>query len=265
MSALIDGGQQALGRVDDVRTPPRKGFAFYFDLLFIPVVLVCSLIALFAYVQGQTLDDIETRTLTADKIWTLVGQHLKLVAVSSVAVVALAVPIGILLTRPAIRRASAVVLPLANFGQAIPSIGVLTLFGIWFSFGFTYAVFALILVSFLSVLRNTIVGIDGLDPAYIDAARGMGLSRAEVLFRVELPLAVPVIMAGIRVALILNVGSAALATFTNAGGLGSMIETGLTLQRDPILITGAVLTACLALAIDWLAGLAERLLRPRGL
>jgi osmoprotectant transport system permease protein len=86
-----------------------------------------------------------------------------------------------------------------------------------------------------------------------------------VLLRVELPLAVPVILAGIRVALILNVGSAALATYTNAGGLGNLIETGIALNRMPILLTGAVLTAALALAIDWLAGLAERVLRPRGL
>lgn len=250
---------------DSAITKPRKGFAFYFDIGFIPVVLAGSLVALYAYVQGQVLDDIESRELTQDNLVRLVGEHLELVAVSSIVVVVLAIPIGVMLTRPGIRGASAVLLPIANFGQAIPSIGVLTLFAIWFSVGFKYAVIALVLVSFLSVLRNTMVGIDGVDSAYIDAARGMGLSKTAVLFRVELPLAVPVILAGIRVALILNVGSAALATYTNAGGLGDLIDIGITLQRDPILITGGVLTACLALSIDWVAGLAERLLRPRGL
>lgn len=261
----MGGGEQTVGRLEDVRVPVRKGFGFYFDIGFIPVVLAGSLIALYTYIQGRALDDIETRELTGENVTQLVGEHLKLVAVSSIIVVVLAIPLGILLTRPGLRRTSAVVLPVANFGQAIPSIGVLTLFAIWFSVGFGYAVIALVLVSFLSVLRNTIVGIDGVDASYIDAARGMGLSKTAVLFQVELPLAVPVILAGIRVALILNVGSAALATYTNAGGLGDLIDIGITLQRDPILITGGVLTACLALSIDWLAGLAERLLRPRGL
>lgn len=264
-AGFIGGGEQAIGRIDDVRVPVRKGFGLYFDLLFIPVVLVASLAALYAYVQGRSLDDIEQRSLNADRLLTLLGEHLKLVAVSSIVVIALAIPLGVLLTRPGVRGASSVVLPLANFGQAIPSIGVLALLGIWFGFGFEYAVVALVLVSFLSVLRNTIVGINGVDPSYIDAARGMGLSRTVVLSRVELPLAVPVILAGIRVALILNVGSAALATYTNAGGLGDLIEIGITLDRQSVLITGGVLTACLALAFDWLAGLAERVLRPRGL
>lgn len=258
----------ALGRTADVDSEvnkPRKGFGFYFDIGFIPIVLVGSLIALYTYVQGRTLDDIESRELTSENLTQLVGEHLKLVAASSIIVVVLAIPLGVLLTRSGIRRASAVILPIANFGQAIPSIGVLTLFAIWFSVGFKYAVIALVLVSFLSVLRNTIVGIDGVDPSYTDAALGMGLSKTTVLFRVELPLAVPVILAGIRVALILNVGSAALATYTNAGGLGDLIDKGITLQRDPILITGGVLTACLALSIDWLAGIAERVLRPHGL
>ena len=260
----IGSRDEALGRLEAER-PVRRGFGFYFDVCFIPILVIGALIALYAYVQGRSLDDIETRELTGENLSTLVGQHLELVAVSSIVVVVLAIPLGVLLTRPGIRRASAVVLPIANFGQSIPSIGVLTLFAIWFSVGFKYAVIALVLVSFLSVLRNTIVGIDGVDPSYTDAARGMGLSKTTVLFRVELPLAVPVILAGIRVALILNVGSAALATYTNAGGLGDLIDIGITLQRDPILVTGGVLTACLALSIDWLAGLAERMLRPSGL
>lgn len=258
----------ALGRTADPSAgaaPARKGFGLYFDLAFIPVVLVCALTALYVYVQGRTLDDIEQRSLNADRLLTLLGEHLKLVAVSSVFVILLAIPLGVLLTRPGIRGVSTVALPIANFGQAIPSIGVLALLGIWYGFGFNYAVVALVLVSFLSVLRNTIVGLDGVDSSYIDAARGMGLSKTVVLFRVELPLAVPVILAGIRVALILNVGSAALATYTNAGGLGDLIEIGITLSRTPVLIAGGVLTACLALAIDWIAGLAERVLRPRGL
>ena len=86
-----------------------------------------------------------------------------------------------------------------------------------------------------------------------------------MLLRVELPLAVPVVLAGIRTALIINVGPATLGTFTNAGGLGDLIDNGLALDRQPVLITGAVLTGVLALTVDWLAGIAEDVLRPRGL
>jgi osmoprotectant transport system permease protein len=156
-------------------------------------------------------------------------------------------------------------LGLANAGQAVPSIGVLVLLAVTVGIGFQKAVIALVLVSALPVLRNTMIGLQGVDPALIDAGRGMGLTRTAVLFRVELPLAVPVILASVRIAVILNVGSATLAAFTNAGGLGDLINTGIAINRTTILLTGSVLTAVLALASDWLVGLAERYLRPRGL
>lgn len=255
------------------RTPetmaPRDGrgrdFGAAFDLVFTPVLMVLALTALYVYLQRQTLDDIERRMINRESIVTKLVEHLQLVAASSAIVIVIAVPMGVLLTRPMLRWASTIALPIANLGQAIPSIGVLALLAIWVGFGFTMAVVALVLVSFLSVLRNTMVGLNGVDRFLIDAGRGMGLSKTTVLFRVELPLAVPVILAGIRVALILNVGSATLATYTDAGGLGNFIETGIALDRMPILLTGGVLTAVLALSIDWLAGLAERWLRPRGL
>jgi osmoprotectant transport system permease protein len=243
----------------------RPHFGSVFELVFTPTLLLLALSGLLVYLQSQQLDDIERREISRQEILHRLFEHLQLVAASSALVIALAVPLGVLLTRPRLRHAATVVLPLANLGQAVPSIGVLALLAIWVGFGFQMAVVALVLISFLSVLRNTMVGLTAVDPALIEAARGMGLSKRVVLLRVELPLAVPVILAGIRVALILNVGSAALATYTNAGGLGNLIETGIALNRMPILLTGAVLTATLALAVDWLAGLAERLLRPRGL
>jgi osmoprotectant transport system permease protein len=185
--------------------------------------------------------------------------------VSSLAVIVIAVPLGVLLTRHWLRRVAAPILAVANIGQAVPSIGVLVLLAVTVGIGFREAVFALVLASVLPVLRNTMVGLTQVDRSLIDAGRGMGMTRTAVLFRVELPLAVPIILAGIRIALILNVGSATLATFTNAGGLGTLIENGISLGRTPVLLTGSVLTALLALTVDWLAGLAERLLRPRGL
>ncbi len=227
------------------------------------VVVVCS--ALFAYLHSQHLDDIDRRSINADVITQRLIEHIKLVAASTVLVVVIAIPLGVLLSRPRLRRLGTPFLAIANIGQAVPSIGVLVLLAVTVGIGFQKALIALVLVSALPVLRNTMVGLQGVDHSVIDAGRGMGLTKTSVLLRVEMPLAVPVILAGVRVALILNVGSATLATFTNAGGLGDLINTGLALNRTPILLTGSVLTAVLALTIDWLVSLAERLLRPRGL
>lgn len=234
-------------------------------VLVTPLVLAAALAALFWYLSGRELDDIEQRSINRDTILTHLREHVELVAVSSVLVLVIAVPLGVLLTRPSLRLVTPVLLGLANVGQAIPSIGILVLLAVTVGIGFDMAVLALVLVAVLPVLRNTMIGLSTVDSALIDAARGMGLTRTTVLLRVELPLAVPVILAGVRIALILNVSSATLATFTNAGGLGTLIATGVTLNRLPILITGSVLTAVLALAVDWLAGLAEAALRPRGI
>lgn len=230
-----------------------------------PLVLLVACGALYLYLRHQQLDDIERRSINRQVIGQRLLEHIELVAVSTVVVIAIAVPLGILLTRPALRRLSNPVLALANIGQAVPSIGVVVLLAITVGIGFRPALFALVLYALLPVLRNTMVGLDRVDRFLIDAGRGMGLARSTILFRIELPLAVPVMLAGIRVALILNVGTATLATFTNAGGLGALIDTGVTLNRIPILLTGSVLTAVLALGVDWIAGLAERVLRPRGL
>ncbi len=234
--------------------------------VFLPPALVLVFFgALLLYLNGQQLDEIEQRSINRSVITHLLLQHVELAAVSSLAVIAISVPLGVLLTRPRMRRASTVILGVANIGQAVPSIGVLVLLAVTVGIGFQKAVFALVISSALPVLRNTMVGLTQVDQSLIDAGRGMGLTKNAILFRVELPLAVPVILSGIRVALILNVGSATLATFTNAGGLGTLIDTGIALNRIPILLTGSVLTALLALTVDWLAGLAERVLRPRGL
>ena len=243
----------------------RRRGAGIAGVLITPALLLLACGALYLYLHSQQLDDIEARSINRQVIGQRLLEHIELVAVSTLAVIVIAVPLGVLLTRPGLRRLSNPILALANVGQAVPSIGVLVLLAVTVGIGFQKALIALVLYALLPVLRNTMVGLDRVDRSLIDAGRGMGLTKATVLFRIELPLAVPVMLAGIRVALILNVGTATLATFTNAGGPGTLIDTGVTLNRIPILLTGSVLTAVLALAVDWLAGLAERLLRPRGL
>ncbi|REE95644.1 ABC transporter permease [Thermomonospora umbrina] len=234
-------------------------------VLVTPALLAAACGALWLYLRGRDLDTIERRAINREIITQRLIEHVQLVAVSTALVLAIGIPLGVLLTRPRLRRASPPFLAMANVGQAIPSIGVLVLLAVIVGVGFRNAIIALVLVSALPVLRNTMIGLDGVDRSLIDAGRGMGLSKTAVLFRVELPLAVPVILASVRIAVILNVGSATLAAFTNAGGLGDLINTGIALNRTPILLTGSVLTAVLAMASDWLVGLVERRLRPRGL
>jgi osmoprotectant transport system permease protein len=229
------------------------------------VVAVALAAGALGYVQVAQLDSLEARLLATDAILARTWEHVRLVAVSTVAVVGIAVPLGVLLTRRGTRLLGVPVLVVANAGQAIPSIGILVLLAILYGVGFTMAVVALVAYAVLPVLRNTMVGIRQVAPAVIDAGRGMGMSGWQVLTRIELPLAVPVMLAGIRIALILNVGVATLATYTNAGGLGSLIESGIVFNRMPVVMVGSVLTAALALLVESLAGIAERHLHPRGM
>jgi osmoprotectant transport system permease protein len=233
--------------------------------LVMPVFLGVVCLALYLSVSTQQLDSIERRILTADFLFARVIEHIQLAVVSTAIVVVLAVTTGILLTRPGTRRVTPFIIGLANIGQAVPSIGLLVLFAIVWDFGFWPAIVALVAYSFLSILRNTMVGLQQVDRSTIEAARGMGMTKMAVLFRIELPLAVPIILAGIRTALIINVGTATLATFVDAGGLGTVIDRGIRLGRDSVLIVGSVLTGVLALSIDWLASVAEDILRPKGL
>lgn len=237
-----------------------------------PAVLAIVVGALVLYLNGQDLDKVETRALALDVVERAVWVQVQLVAISTVIVIAIAVPLGILLTRPFARSLVPPFLGAANIGQAIPSIGVLALFALVIGYGRSGVIFALVLYSLLSVLRNTMVGLRQIDPALLESARGMGMSKWRVLRKVELPLAVPVMLAGIRTALIINVGTATLAVFSLAapsngsGGLGELINAGIRLDRIPtIVLTGAVLTSVLALLVDWAAGLVERRLRPKGL
>ncbi|MGH3666228.1 MAG: ABC transporter permease [Egibacteraceae bacterium] len=233
--------------------------------LAMPLFLVAVCTVLYVYVSSQELDSIEARRVNAEFIAASVLRHLYLVGVSTFFVIILAVPLGVLLTRPFARTITPPLIAIANTGQAIPSIGVIVLLAIVYRFGVGAAIIALVVYAFLPVLRNTMVGLQQVDEAVIESGRGMGMTKLGVLRQIELPLAVPVVLAGVRTALVINVGTAAVATLTNAGGLGDIIYTGLIQNRDVVKITGAVLTGVLALLVDYAAGIAEDVLRPRGL
>lgn len=214
----------------------------------------------YADMDFQTADILEP-----SKLVTQTREHLVLTFWSTLIVLLVAIPLGILLTRPALRKFSGPILAFANGGQAIPAYGLLVLFAAWLGTEVSTAVVALTVFSLLPVLRNTMVGLDQVDKAVIEAGRGMGLSKMQALLQIELPLAVPVILAGIRVALVINVGTAALAFLIGAGGLGETINSGLKLRRDTAVFIGGALVALLALVIDFLAALVERYLRPKGI
>ncbi|HEX6335805.1 MAG TPA: ABC transporter permease [Jiangellaceae bacterium] len=230
-----------------------------------PAILASALLVLWIWVSSQSLDSIERRRANLSFIRAATLQHISLTVTSTLIVLAIAIPVGIMLSRPWARNITPPAIAVFNIGVAVPSIGLLTLFALIWDIGFWPAVAALVAYAALPVLRNTMVGLQQVDEAVIESARGMGMSKWAVLGRIELPLAVPVMLAGIRTALVINVGSAALATFIGAGGLGSILVTGISQNRQLLTIVGAVLIAVLALLIDYLAGLAEDALRPRGL
>ncbi len=267
-----DAERRQTARAEDAAGARRAQRAALVRYLGMPLFLSVVLLGLYLWVGAQELDSIEARTLTAENLLGQTRQHITLTLYSTFFVLLLAVPLGILATRPRLRRYAPVVIGLGNAGQAIPSLGLLALLFYLFrtqpalpSTGTFPVVVSLVGYSFLPILRNTMVGLDQVDRFVLEAGKGMGMSNRKVLRSIELPLAVPVVLAGVRTALVLNVGTAALAFLFGGGGLGETIFAGFQLRRTPVLLTGAILVAVLALLVDYLAGLVEEKLTPKGL
>lgn len=251
-------------------TPLELGVASHrptlLEWLGMPAFLAAIGAATYLWVNSQELDSIEERILDRSALLDRTVQHLQLTAVSTLIVLLVAIPLGILLSRRSARAAVPAVLGIANIGQGVPSIGLLACIYVAFgSLGFTPVVIGLVAYSTLPILRNTMVGLQQVDPSLIKASRGMGMSPTAVLLKVELPLAIPVMIAGLRTALVINVGTATLAFLFGAGGLGVIVFNGIGLNRTTVLVTGVVLVSGLALLVSYLAGMAGRLLAPRGL
>jgi osmoprotectant transport system permease protein len=259
---------EATEEVTAERRRPRKRLDRETVLMLVvpPILVALVFVGYVIWRQTADLDPTEQSQLAWATIWDQIWDHTKLTFVTSFFVVLIAIPLGIALTRGSAGRIlSPIVVGIANVGQAAPSIGLIVLLAIWVGFGFWTAILALTLYGLLPVLRNTITGLQGVDPTLIEAGRGLGMSTSAVLLRIELPLALPVIMTGVRTALVLVVGTATLATFINGGGLGATINSGITLFRFSVMIAGAVLVALLALTIEWLGRLLELLVKPKGI
>jgi osmoprotectant transport system permease protein len=198
----------------------------------------------------------------SDEILTATREHLTLVVISMAIAVAIGVPLGMaLVSRPHWRSAA---LTIANIFQTIPS---LALFGFLIplpfigGIGMRTAIVALVLYALLPILRNTYVGLTNVDPAILEAAEAMGMTEQQILFRVRLPLATSVILAGIRTATVITIGVATIAAAIGAGGLGTFIFRGVAMVSDAVILAGAIPAALLALLADFLLGLLERRLR----
>ena len=200
------------------------------------------------------------------EILALSGQHLVLVVLSTFLATLIAFPMGVLASRRA--RMGKWILGVANVVQTIPSlalIGFLIPVSYVGGIGVRTATVVLVFYALLPILRNTYTGIIGVDPAIREAALGMGLTDRQLLLRVEIPLALPVIFVGLRVATVVSVGVATIAAYIGAGGLGELIFRGINMVDDRLILAGAVPAALFALAADWILGRAERQLTPAGL
>jgi osmoprotectant transport system permease protein len=194
------------------------------------------------------------------------GEHVWLVGAAMLLAIAIGVPLGIVVARrPWLSKP---ILGTANIAETIPS---LALFGFLLPVPWLgdradrLAIVALTLYALLPIIRNTSAGITGVDAAVREAARGMGMTDRQILWKVELPLSIPTVIAGVRIATVLTIGIATIAAAVGAGGLGEFIFRGLAMVNNQLILAGAVPAALLALAADFMLGVLERRLRPAGL
>ncbi len=196
----------------------------------------------------------------ASQIWSLTLQHIEMTAIAVCIAILIGVPLGILISY--VRKLDKPVLGVANVVQAIPSMALLGLAIPLLGIGVLPAVVMVIIYSLLPIIKNTYTGISGIDPSLVEAASGIGLTPKQVLFKVKIPLALPVIMAGVRISAVTAVGLMTIAAFIGAGGLGYLVFAGIRTVNNYQILAGAIPACILALLVDFLMGLVEKLVIP---
>lgn len=205
------------------------------------------------------------QTVSPQRLLAAASTHIWLVVVAELLAISVALPIGFILTRRRILMLTKVLESLVNIGQTLPTLCFIFLFSALLGLGIKSVIIALAVYTVLPIVRNTYAGIKGIDPAILEAARGMGMSDWQIARLVELPLALPVIVAGIRTSTVLNTGSAAVAGMIGVGGFGAIISEGIALGGViPIILQGAAPTAALAVALDAFLGIIQWVLTPQG-
>jgi osmoprotectant transport system permease protein len=224
----------------------------------VPLVVAAACGAMYLYVQSRELDSIEQRLVNADTVRRAISTQLSISLWATVLTLVVAIPLGIALTRPWARRIAPYVVAVANIGQGIPAIGLLfIIYIVALRNGARATIVGMAIYAVLPVLRGTMVGLQQVDPGIIKAARGMGMSK--------LALAIPILLTGVRTALVLTVATSVLAGFIGGGTFGLLITGGFSQNRMIAVWVGSVGAAAMAILADWVGGIAEDLLRPRGL
>lgn len=198
-----------------------------------------------------------------DEIIQRLLEHIQLTFVSVGLAILIGIPIGILIAR--YRKASGPVIGVANTIQAIPSLAILAFLIPFAGIGEKPSIIMVILYSLLPIVKNCYTGLINIDKDLLEAAKGMGMTQRQVLFKVQMPLAMPVIMAGIRISAVTAVGLMTIAAFAGAGGLGQLINMGLQGLNFTMVIAGAVPACILALLFDFIIGTFERITVPKGI
>ncbi|MFZ7126193.1 MAG: ABC transporter permease [Desulfobacterales bacterium] len=215
---------------------------------------------LLAFATGawfESLGFFEFSKNNTDEIWILFVEHIQLVLISSAISISIGVPTGILLTRGFMRRYRNWSLNLLGICQTVPSLAVIAIAMTYLGIGKKTAIFALVIYGLLPIIRNSVAGLAGVDPVILDAGRGMGMNPRQLLFRVELPNALYIILAGIRTSTVINVGTAAMSFLVGGGGLGDLIFSGIAMVDPGYMLAGAVPTAALAIFFNWFLGKVE--------
>ncbi|WNC13889.1 ABC transporter permease [Brevibacillus brevis] len=202
------------------------------------------------------MNAIEFLTRYWGQIVELTGEHLYMSASAILISIAVGIPLAVWMTRN--RKIAVAIQSVINIIQTIPSISLLLIIMIFLGLGYSTAIVALALYSLLPIVQNTYAGLENVDKSMIEAGAGMGMTPLQLLTQVKFPLAMPIILAGIRIAAVVAVGSATIATFVGAGGLGEMIMRGISTTDDQKILAGAIPAAILVIAVDMLIGKVEK-------
>ncbi|AFM20830.1 ABC-type proline/glycine betaine transport system, permease component [Acetomicrobium mobile DSM 13181] len=198
-----------------------------------------------------------------DQIMELTAQHVYLTFIAVIFAILVAVPLGIFITR--FERAAGVVVGIANAVQALPSLALLGFLIPVLGIGSKPSIVMIFLYSLLPIIKNTYTGLANVDRAILEAGRGMGMTNWQLMRMVQLPLALPVIMAGIRISAVTAVGLTTIAALIGAGGLGQLIYRGISMVNNKMIITGAVPAMVLTLVVDYILNILERAVTPKGI
>ena len=198
-----------------------------------------------------------------EELLNLFVEHMEMTGLAVILSLVVGIPVGLLVTKN--KTAASIVIGIANLMQSIPSIGLLAFMVPFVGIGEKPAIIMVVIYALLPIIKNTYTGITGIDPLVLEAASGIGLSKAQQLLQIQLPMAAPFIMAGIRISAVTAVGTVTIAAFAGAGGLGWMINLGLNANDANLVLLGAIPACLLALLVDFVLGKVEKAITPEGL